>query len=89
MTNEENNLIQRWNDYCDEINASDHIYLNDEDAFETFGFTIAQTLRAMKANKYDWDDTYVQMDGYGNPVSFNKLEEHIDINELINYEQNR
>ena len=33
MTNEENNLIQRWNDYCDEVSASDQIYFNDDEAF--------------------------------------------------------
>lgn len=89
MTNEENNLIQRWNDYCDEVSASDHIYLNDDEAFELLGITIKQILAAQKMNRYDWDDKYVVLDGYANPVSFNKLEEYIDLDELINYEQNR
>jgi hypothetical protein len=89
MTNEENNLIQRWNDYCDEVSASDQIYFNDDDAFELLGITIKQILIAQKMNRYDWDDKYLALDGYANPVSFNKLEEHIDIEELTNYEQNK
>ena len=89
MTNEENNLIQRWNDYCDEISASDQIYFNDDEAFELLGITIKQILTAQKAHRYDWDDKYLALDGYANPVSFNKLEEHIDIEELTTYEQNR
>lgn len=78
-------LMGLWNEYCDHIMASDHIYHNNEDAFETFGFTIAQTLRAMKADKYDWDDDYVQIDGYGNPFSFNDLRDEIDLAELEEY----
>ena len=89
MTNEENNLIQRWNDYCGEVNASDYTYFNDDEAFEMLGITIKQILVAQKMNRYDWDDKYLALDGYANPVSFNKLEEHIDINELTNYEQNK
>ena len=78
-------LMVLWNEYCDHIMASDHIYVNDEDAFEIFGFTIAQTLRAMKVDKYDWDDAYIQMDGYGNPFSFNDLRDYIDLAELEEY----
>ena len=40
-------------------------------------------------NRYDWDDKYLVLDGYANPVSFNDLLEHIDLDELITYEQNR
>ena len=90
MTNDDyNNLIQRWNDYCDEISASDQIYLNNDEAFEMLGITIKQILAAQKMNRYDWDDKYVVLDGYANPMSFNDLLEHIDLDELITYEQNR
>lgn len=78
-------LMSLWNEYCDHIMACDHIYHNNEDAFETFGFTIAQTLRAVKADKYDWDDDYIQIDGYGNPFSFNDLRDEIDMAELEEY----
>ena len=78
-------LMALWNEYCDHISASDHIYFNDEDAFELFGFTIGQTLRAVKAEQYDWDDAYIQMDGYGNPYSFNDLRDEIDMAELEEY----
>ncbi len=90
MTNDDyNNLIQRWNDYCDEVRASDQIYNNDDDTFELLGITIRQVLTAQKAHRYDWDDKYLALDGYQNPTSFNDLLEHIDLDELITYEQNR
>ena len=78
-------LMVLWNEYCDHISASDHILANDEDAFELFGFTIGQTLRSVKQDRYDWDDAYIQMDGYGNPFSFNDLRDQIDLAELENY----
>jgi|TARA_R100000479_G_scaffold164991_1_gene104060 hypothetical protein len=78
-------LMVLWNEYCDHIKSSDHIYANDEDAFELFGFTIAQTMRATKQDRYDWDDDYIQMDGYGNPFSFNDLRDEIDMAELEEY----
>ena len=78
-------LMVLWNEYCDHIKSSDHIYTNDEDAFELFGFTIAQTLRSTKQNRYDWDDDYIQMDGYGNPFSFNELRDEIDMAVLEEY----
>jgi len=78
-------LMVLWNEYCDHISASDHIYTNDEDAFELFGFTIGQTLRSVKQDRYDWDDAYIQMDGYGNPFSFNDLRDYIDLAELEEY----
>ena len=90
MTNDEyNNLIQRWNSYCDEVSASDQIYDNDDDAFDILGITIKQVLSAQKTKRYNWDDKYIVLDGYGNPASFNDLLEHVDLDELINYEQNR
>jgi len=81
----EDQLRVLWNEYCDHIHASDHIYANDDDAFEIFGFTIGQTMRAAKVDRYDWDDTWVQMDGYGNPFSFSDLTDQIDLAELEEY----
>ena len=44
----EDQLRILWNGYCDDIYANDHIFSNDDEGFEIFGFTIAQTLRAAK-----------------------------------------
>ena len=81
----EDQLRILWNEYCDDIYANDHIFSNDDEGFEIFGFTIAQTLRAAKNDRYDWDDKWLQMDGYGNPFSFNDLTEQIDLAELEEY----
>ena len=81
----EDQLRVLWNEYCDHIQSSDHVYPNDEDAFELFGFTIAQTLRAMKGLTCDWDDDYIQMDGCGNPFSFNDLRDYIELADLEEY----
>ena len=81
----EDQLRVLWNEYCDHIHAGDHIYPNDDDAFFELGNTIGQTMRAAKNDRYDWDDTWVQMDGYGNPFSFNDLTDQIDLAELEEY----
>jgi hypothetical protein len=78
----EDQLRIYWNQYCETHNCSDYISPNDDEAFDEFGFTISQTMRAAKQNRYDWDDKWVQMDGYGNPFSFNDLTDQIDLAEL-------
>lgn len=76
-------LITEWNLYVASINApGDRVYWNNDEAFEEIGLTIRQTLLAAKQDRYDWDDRFLTLDGYNNPMSSNKLEEVLDIDEL-------
>ena len=79
-------IISLWNAMCDYINApQDHIYLNDDEAFEMLQLTIRQTVVASKNNRYNFDYKWLTLDGYGNPMSFNSLFNYIDVPELEEY----
>jgi hypothetical protein len=76
-------LINEWNLYIESINApGDRVYWNNDDAFEELGLTIRQTLLAAKQDRYNWDHRFLTLDGYGNPLSSNDLDEVLDMDEL-------
>ena len=79
-------IISLWNAMCDYITApQDHIYPNNDDTFEMLQLTIRQTVRASQADVYNFDDKWLTLDGYGNPVSFNEIDYFIDAAELEEY----
>jgi hypothetical protein len=47
--------------------------------------TIRQTVAASNNDRYDFDDKWLTLDGYGNPMSFNDLTRFIDVPELEEY----
>ena len=72
-------LIKLWNEFCYDANYSDDvIYHNDEETFEQMGFTIKQTCAARDRGDYDFDDLYLSLDGYGNPMSSNDVTKFVD-----------
>ena len=82
----ETELIELWNEFCNDANYSDDIiYHNDEGAFEKMGFTIRQTCAARDRGDYDFDDLYIVLDGYGNPMSSNDAIEFVDEDNLIEW----
>jgi hypothetical protein len=79
-------LVSHWNAMCDYITApQDHVYANDDEAFEMLQLTIRQTVAASKNDRYNFDDKWLTLDGYGNPMSFNDLTQFIDVPELEEY----
>ena len=85
----ETELIELWNEFCHDANYSDDvIYHNDEETFEQMGFTIKQTCAAQKRGDYDFDDAYLSLDGYGNPMSSNNAIEFVDEDNLIEWLNN-
>ena len=79
-------LASHWNAMCDYINApQDHIYANDDEAFEMLQLTIRQTVAVSKNGRYNFDDKWLTLDGYGNPMSFNSLLNYLDVPELEEY----
>ena len=76
-------LITEWNLYTESINApGDRVYWNDDEAFDELGLTIRQTLVAAKHDRYNWDHRFLTLDGYGNPLSSNMLDDVLDLDEL-------
>ena len=59
--------------------------LNDDEAFEMLQLTIRQTVAASKNDRYNFDDKWLTLDGYGNPMSFNSLLNYLDVPELEEY----
>jgi hypothetical protein len=79
-------LASHWNAMCDYITApQDHVYANDDEAFEMLQLTIRQTVAASNNDRYNFDDKWLTLDGYGNPMSFNDLTQFIDVPELEEY----
>ena len=79
-------LVSHWNAMCDYITApQDHIYANDDEAFEMLQLTIRQTVAASNNDRYNFDDKWLTLDGYGNPMSFNNLLNYLDVPELEEY----
>ena len=82
----ETELIELWNEFCYDANYSDDIiYHNDEETFKQMGFTIRQTCAARDRGDYDFDDLYIGLNGYGNPMSSNDAIEFVDEDNLIEW----
>jgi hypothetical protein len=78
-------VVYLWNDYCEgKDNFTEMVYPNNDDAFNTFGFTINSTLISVKNGTYEWDDEWITSDDYGNPVSSNDPKKLMDKDILNN-----
>ena len=76
-------LIAEWNNYVQSIQApGDYVYWNNDESFEELGISIRQVLNAAKHDRYDWDHRFLTLDGYGNPISSNNLDDVLDMDEL-------
>ena len=79
-------IVALWNEYCEKVNYfTDMLYLNDDEAFSTFGFTINGTLINSHNDVYEWDDEFVTADGYGNPLSANDPKILMDLDALLEW----
>lgn len=83
-------LINLWNEYCESVNYdTDIVYHNDDEAFDTYGFTINGTLINSKNGGYDWNHNWIASDGYGNPISADDPRGLMDLDALVEYLQNK
>lgn len=79
-------IVSLWNAYCEEVSYfTDMLYVNDDEAFSTFGFTINGTLINNTNELYDWNDEFVTADGYGNPLSANDPKILMDLSALLEW----
>lgn len=68
-------LVELNNKYCEELNYSDEIYINDEDFFNTFfENNPMEAVRATFYGDYDFRHDYVIFNGYGNLETFNYMD---------------
>jgi len=79
-------LVNIHNLYCDNCNCSDdYIYNNDESFFEDyFSNDVLGAVRAVCFGEYQYNDMFVQYNGYGNLETFNSPDDYIDLTEICN-----
>lgn len=66
----ESDLIQLNNLYCSEISHGSEVYDNDEEFFDIYFPNSYNALQRCYFGKYNWNDTYVSINDYGNIESF-------------------
>lgn len=73
------------NTYCQENQYEDEIYENDDEFFNTFfDGKVIEAVRAVSYGEYNYTDSYVQFNGYGNLESFGYPDERIDFGAIAN-----
>jgi len=77
-------MLGVWQEVCELFNLYDSaVYNNDEEFFELFGGTAYEALQRAHFGGYNWSDSFVMFDGYGNFESGNYIEEMIDIDQAV------
>lgn len=79
-----NELVNIHNEYCQSAGyGDDEIYTNDEEFFNTFfSGKVIEAVRAVSYGEFNFSDEFVKFNGYGNLESFNRPEDHVDINAI-------
>lgn len=68
-------LIRLNNEYCEAINSHDSfIYDNEDEFLEDYFKTKSELARAISYGEYRYMDKYVIFNGYGNLVSFERMD---------------
>ena len=85
---EESELLDAYNEYCDETNGFDDvIYWNDEEELDMVFNEQSPYYVLCRAyyGEYRLGDRFFKFDGYGNLRSFNVLSEEIFLDELVDW----
>lgn len=84
--NEDDNLLDVWNEYCREVNNGDEIYDFDDGFME---FELPSNSREAFTlglySKVNLSDDYIFYNGYGNLESTDDPSKHIEVSDLVNY----
>lgn len=78
-------VIDKWNEYCNDNSSDDHIYENTDDQLEELFSKVGECVRAIFYGDYDYSHKYIQFNGYANLESFDDVLDKIDIDELIDH----
>lgn len=82
------NLADRWNAYCEAMCDFDsQVFCNDEDFFSDFDPEPMTLLRMAFYGDYRPNDEYVRLDGRGNLSSSDRVEDLIDMDALLRWEE--
>lgn len=83
-------MIDLWNEFCDENYWEDTIDFNTEDTWEMYvhRFGLQEFVRSISYGEFNYRDGYVIRKGDGNLYTFDlpsEMYEHMDLDELLTY----
>lgn len=78
-------VIDKWNEYCNDNSSDDQIYENTDDQLEELFSKVGQCVRAIFYGDYDYSHKYIQFNGYANLESFDDIFDKIDVDGLIDH----
>lgn len=82
----ESELVDLWNEYCNECYMYDDIiYVNDEYFLDDNFTSPSDAVRACLYGDYTYTDPWVVFDGYGNLQSYYDACKAIDLDSLIEW----
>ena len=77
-------IVQAHNQRCENTNCmDDEIHYNDDEFFEVYFTKPIDAVRAANYGEYNYSDTWVKFNGYGNLESFDNPHDEIDIDEIV------
>lgn len=76
-------LIEMWNEYI-ESNATKapKAFINSDDGIELSGVTQRDLIISARFGKYDFNHRFFNLDEFGKPMSYENIDEVIDLNIL-------
>ena len=83
LSNDE--LMNLWNDYCQDNCYDDEVFYNDEEFLNMFSDDILGLLQKVEYGSYSSNDNYITLNGNGNFETSNYITDLICINDLVSY----
>ena len=79
-------LMELWNDYCDEINAHDDmVYYNDEETLQMICDDYMSVAQRITYGKYNYAHEYLTLNGYANFESADFVDWLITMDDLADW----
>lgn len=84
-TNNVENLVTLWNEYCQDISLEDEIFSLDSDLEMVLGGDIEEAFKKGLNADINWSDDFLILNGWGNIESINNPLSEIDIDSLVEW----
>lgn len=85
-TMDEDDLMELWNEYCDQVcHYDEKVFINDEYFFEENFSSIYEAVERVTSGSYSTCDSFVKFDIYGDLESFYYVSEEVDLDSLADW----
>ncbi len=81
---DDDTLMNAYNEYANEHHY-ENIYNNTDEYLDESFSCASEALKAIRQGSYNYNDNYVQLDGYGNPETTDHLTDFITLDELVEH----